>query len=110
MTYRCCATGHVSPLLDCRRLVLDTRRMSVALDGRPVRLSPLGYRLVDYLAHHDDRAISAGELADHLYDASESGDTNAVEAVVLRLRRKLGAEPARLRLPAGRAHMNPSPR
>lgn len=84
--------------------------MSVALDGRPVRLSPLGYRLVDYLAHHDDRAISAGELADHLYDASESGDTNAVEAVVLRLRRKLGAEPARLRLPAGRAHMNPSPR
>ena len=67
-------------------------RLSVALDGRPVRLSPLEYRLVDYLAHHDDRAVSAGELADHLYGAAESGDTNAVEALVLRLRRKLGAE------------------
>ncbi len=86
------AAGQVSPLLDRGRLVLDTRRLSVALDGRPVRLSPLEYRLVDYLAHHDDRAVSAGELADHLYGAAESGDTNAVEALVLRLRRKLGAE------------------
>jgi len=86
------ATGHFSPLFDCGRLVLDTRRMSVALDGCPVRLSPLEYRLVDYLAHHDDRAVSAGELADHLYGTSESGDTNAVEALVLRLRRKLGTE------------------
>lgn len=86
------STGHTTPLLNCGRLVLDTRRLSVALDGRPIRLSPLEYRLVDYLAHHDDRAVSAGELADHLYGTSESGDTNAVEALVLRLRRKLGPE------------------
>ena len=38
------------------------------------------------------RAVSAGELAEHLYGAAEDGDTNAIEAIVARLRRKFGAE------------------
>jgi len=86
------ASGHASPLLDCGRLRLDTRRLNATLDGQPIRLSPLEYRLLDYLAHHQERAVSAGELAEHLYGQTESGDTNAVEALIVRLRRKLGAE------------------
>lgn len=86
------AAGQVSPLLDCGRLILDTRRLTASLDGRPLRLSPLEYRLLDYLGHHRDRAVSAGELAEHLYGANDTGDTNAIEALVLRLRRKVGAE------------------
>ena len=35
--------------------------------------------------------MSAGELAEHLYGATESGDANAIEAIVARLRRKFGA-------------------
>jgi len=86
------ASGHASSLLECGRLMLDTRRLTATLDGKPVRLSPLEYRLLDYLAHHQDRAVSAGELAEHLYGETESGDTNAVEALIVRLRRKLGAD------------------
>ena len=79
-------------MLECGRLVLDTRRMTATLDDRPIQLSALEFRFFDYLGHHADRAVSAGELADHLYGASESGDTNAIEALVLRLRRKLGSD------------------
>jgi DNA-binding response OmpR family regulator len=86
------AAGHLSPVISCGRLTLDTRRMSATLDGKPVKLSPLEYRFFDYLAHQRDRAVSAGELAEHLYGANESGDTNAIEALVVRLRRKLGAD------------------
>lgn len=86
------SAGRTSPLLDCGRLVLDTRRMSAALDGVPVQLSSLEFRFFDYLAHQTDRAVSAGELAEHLYGAADSGDTNAIEALVLRIRRKLGAD------------------
>lgn len=86
------AAGRVSPLLTCGRLVLDTRHMSATFDGTPIRLSPLEYRFFDYLAHQPGRAVSAGELAEHLYGASESGDTNAIEALVTRLRRKFGAD------------------
>jgi len=86
------AAGHASALLEIGALALDTRRLTATLDGKPVRLSPLEYRLLDYLAHHQERAVSAGELAEHLYGETESGDTNAVEALIVRLRRKLGAE------------------
>ena len=43
-------------------------------------------------AHQGDRAVSAGELAEHLYGVAESSDTNAIEALVTRLRRKFGAD------------------
>jgi DNA-binding response OmpR family regulator len=84
------AAGHATPLMKIGRLVLDTRRMSATVDGRPLRLSPLEFRFLDYLAHQQGRAVPAGDLAEHLYGATDSADSNAIEALVVRLRRKLG--------------------
>ena len=84
------AAGRSSAVLDVGRLKLDTRRMSVSVDGRPLRLSALEFRFIDYLAHQPGRAVPAGELAEHLYGAFDAADTNAIEALVVRLRRKLG--------------------
>jgi two-component system OmpR family response regulator len=86
------AAGRTSASIEAGLLVLDTHRMSATYAGRPVRLSPLEFRLLHYLAHQDGRAVSAGELAEHLYGTADSGDTNAIEALVVRLRRKLGPE------------------
>lgn len=84
--------GRVSNVLVIGGLRLDTARMTAVFNGAPARLSPLEFRLLDYLAHQDGRAASADELAEHLYGTSESGDANAIEAIVARLRRKFGAE------------------
>jgi DNA-binding response OmpR family regulator len=86
------AAGRVSSTLRAGALTIDTHRMSATLNGAPVRLSPLEFRLVDYLAHNPQRAVSSGELAEHLYGIAESTDANAIEALVARLRRKLGPE------------------
>jgi two-component system, OmpR family, response regulator len=86
------AAGRASSIVALGSLVLDTHRMSASYAGRPVRLSQLEFRFLDYLAHQSGRAVSAGELAEHLYGATEPGDSNAIEALVVRLRRKLGAE------------------
>ena len=83
--------GKLSPVIEIGRLRLDTVRMSASFDGAPARISPLEFRLLDYLAHQPGRAVPAGELAEHLYGASESGDANAIEAIVARLRRKFGS-------------------
>ena len=83
--------GRLSNVIEIGRLRLDTTRMSAVYDGAPAHLSPLEFRLLDYLAHQPGRAVPAGELAEHLYGASESGDTNAIEAIIARLRRKFGA-------------------
>ncbi len=86
------AAGRGASVMHLGALVLDTARMSASVNGTPVRLSPLEYRLLNYLAHHVGRPVSAGEIADHLYGLSEQADVNAVEALMTRLRRKLGAD------------------
>jgi two-component system OmpR family response regulator len=84
------AAGHATSAIQIGQLVLDTNRMSATYSGRPIRLSPLEFRFLHYLAHRPGRAVPAGELAEHLYGAAESGDSNAIEALVTRLRRKIG--------------------
>lgn len=84
--------GRLTSTVEIGRLRLDTTRATAEFDGVPARLSPLEFRLLDYLAHQPGRAVSAGELAEHLYGAADSGDANAVEAIVARLRRKFGAD------------------
>jgi two-component system, OmpR family, response regulator len=86
------AGGRASSSIRCGQLVLDTHRMSATYAGRPVRLSQLEFRFLHYVAHQGGRAVSAGELAEHLYGAAEAGDANAIEALVVRLRRKLAPE------------------
>jgi len=86
------AAGRSSPTLEVGPLRIDTHRMTATLDGAFVKLSPLEYRLLDYLAHHAGRAVPATELSDHLYGDGDAENANAIEALVARLRRKLGAD------------------
>jgi DNA-binding response OmpR family regulator len=72
-------------------LKLDVRQMRVTRNDRPITLSPLEYRLLAYLMHHKGRVVPPSELLEHLYGDDDARDTNALEAVITRLRRKLGA-------------------
>jgi two-component system OmpR family response regulator len=85
------SAGHGSAIIEAGPLTVDPRQMRVSVDGVPVTLSPLEYRLVAYLAHHKGRVVAAGEIIEHLYGDDDARDANALEAVVTRLRRKLGA-------------------
>ena len=86
------AGGHASALITSGPLSIDTRRMTVLLEGREVRVSPLEFRFLNYLAHQGGRIVSAGEIAEHLYGTGDRNDANAIEALVTRLRRKIGSE------------------
>ncbi len=86
------SAGQATPVLVSGALALDTRQMRVTRSGVPVSLSPLEYRLLAYLMHHSGRVVPPTEIADHLYDTDHDRDTNAIEVIVARLRRKLGAE------------------
>lgn len=84
------AAGHGAAIIEAGSLSLDPRRMQVAARGVPLSLSPLEYRLVAYLMHHKNRVVPAPELLEHLYGDDDAREANALEAVVTRLRRKLG--------------------
>lgn len=85
------AAGHGGPIIKAGPLSLDVRQMRITRDGVPVTLSPLEYRLVAYLMHHRGRVVPSAELLEHLYGDDDARDINALEAVITRLRRKLGA-------------------
>ena len=84
------STGMGAPTIEAGPICLDTRRMRVTRNGVPVALSPLEYRLLAYLMHHKDRVVPATELLEHLYGDDDAHEANALEAVMTRLRRKLG--------------------
>jgi DNA-binding response OmpR family regulator len=84
------SAGHGGPTIEAGPLSLDARQMRVSKDGAQVALSPLEYRLVAYLMHHKGRVVPSPELLEHLYGDDDARDANALEAVVARLRKKLG--------------------
>jgi two-component system response regulator PhoP len=70
-------------------LALDTRGQSVSVSGQPVSLTAFEYRILEYLMLHADRVVSKSELSDHVYDEDLDRDSNVIEVLVGRLRRKL---------------------
>ncbi len=84
------AAGQASPVITTNRLRLDTRQKSLSIDGSPVDLSPLEYRCLLYLALNRSRIVSQMELTEQLYAQDFERDSNSVEVLIARMRRKLG--------------------
>jgi DNA-binding response OmpR family regulator len=84
------SAGRGGAVQEAGALTLDTNRMSVAVRGVPVAVTALEYRLLAYLVLHRDRVVPPTELLDHLYGDEDAREANALEAVIARLRRKLG--------------------
>jgi len=76
--------------IECGPMRIDTRSARVTVQGNPVKLTSLEYRLLAYLAHHKGRVVSRTELVEHLYDQDFDRDSNTIEVFVGRLRKKLG--------------------
>jgi two-component system OmpR family response regulator len=83
------AAGFATAEIEIGALRIDTRSSRVTLDGNPVKLTSLEYRLLAYLAHHRGRVVSRTELVEHLYDQDFDRDSNTIEVFVGRLRKKL---------------------
>jgi two-component system, OmpR family, response regulator len=83
------AHGLARPEIALGALLVDTAARAVTWRGAPVRLTALEYGLLAYLAHHPGRPVSKTELIEHLYAQDFDRDSNTLEVVVGRLRRKL---------------------
>jgi two-component system response regulator PhoP len=81
--------GWASPELKCGPVVLDTRSQTVAVQGQPVDLTTFEYRILEHLMLRAGEVISKGELTERLYDQDFERDSNVIEVLVGRLRRKL---------------------
>ncbi len=86
------AAGHTTAELVCGPLRLDTKGARVTVDGNPIKLTSLEYRLLSYLLHHKGRVVSRTELVEHLYEQDFDRDSNTIEVFVGRLRKKINVD------------------
>lgn len=84
------AAGRATSIVSIGDLTVELSLMQVALAGIPIALTPLEFRLIAYLVLQCDRVVPGTELLEHLYGDDTARGINTVEALVARLRRKLG--------------------
>lgn len=81
--------GWASPTLACGPVELDTRAQTVSVGGKAIELTSFEYRILEHLMLRAGEVISKTELTERLYDQDFDRDSNVVEVLVGRLRRKL---------------------
>jgi two-component system response regulator PhoP len=90
------AAGAAASALSCGPIAVDLAAQRVTVRGNAIELTSYEYRLLEYLVRHRPKVVSKGELADYLYPHDEERDSNVLEVLVGRLRRKLDPDGALL--------------
>ena len=83
------AAGSAQEVLHCGPLTLNLGSQKVSMDGNEVDLTSFEYRLLEHLVRERRRVLSKDELAAHLYPHDEERDSNVIEVLIGRLRKKL---------------------
>ena len=86
------ANGLASSRIAFVKYVLDLRTMEVTADGVPMELTPQEFKLISYLVHRRGQVVSQLEITEHIYNQDYERDSNAVEVLVARVRKRLGAD------------------
>jgi two-component system response regulator PhoP len=83
------SAGWTQNVLESGPIRLDTRSQQVECENRTLDLTAFEYKLLEYLILHAGKVISKTELAEHVYAEDLERDSNVIEVVVGRLRKKL---------------------
>ena len=83
------ASGTSDNILHCDPIELNLATQQVSLNGDTVELTSYEYKLLEHMMHERDRVLSKDDLAAHLYPHDEESDSNVIEVLVGRLRKKL---------------------
>jgi DNA-binding response OmpR family regulator len=84
--------GHAAPLLEVNDLIVHPEEMTAMRGTRPLVLTAMEYRVLEYMAHRPRAVISKTEMLEHLYDQNWERFSNVLEVYISSLRRKLNRE------------------
>lgn len=87
--------GWAQPVIRCGEIGLDTRTQEVTVAGNPVELTGFEYRILEMLMLRAGEIISKSELTEKIYEQDYERDSNVIEVLVGRLRRKLDPQGVR---------------
>jgi two-component system response regulator PhoP len=83
------ATGTPTTELRCGAVALNLGTQQVLLNDAVLDVTAFEYRMLEYLMRHSSEAVSKSKLADYLYPHEDDRDSNVIEVLIGRLRKKL---------------------
>jgi two-component system, OmpR family, response regulator len=82
--------GHAAPEVTCGPLTFDAPTGVFQLNGLPLKLTALEWRVLQSLIMRKDVIFDRLELMEKVYEGDAGTDSNSLEVIVARLRRKIG--------------------
>lgn len=83
------ATGWAQPVMDFGEIQFSVGEQCVTVRGSPITLTAYEYRVLETLLLRAGQVVSRAELLDRLYADTEDRDSNTLEVLLGRIRRKL---------------------
>jgi len=85
------SAGHAAPLMRCGPLTFQSQTGQFELDGLPLRLTAFEWRVLSQLMMRQDAVVERLDLLERIYEGDADVDSNTLDVVIGRLRRKIGA-------------------
>ena len=89
--------GSESPVVQSGDLCIDLERREVTLEGMPVKLTHLEYRLLEALVRRAGKVATHAQLLEEVWGPGGEGQVHYLRIYMAQLRRKLEQEPGRPR-------------
>jgi DNA-binding response OmpR family regulator len=86
------AAGHAATVLHCGGLSFDAQTGQFELDGLPLRLTAFEWRVLSCLMLRKEIVVERLDLLERVYEGDADVDSNSLEVIIGRLRRKIGAD------------------
>ncbi|MEC4982746.1 MAG: response regulator transcription factor [Oscillatoria sp. PMC 1068.18] len=79
----------LDPILQVADLTVDLGKREVRRGGKLIELSPLEFKLLEYLLRYRDRVLTRTQILEHVWDLDFYSNSNVVDVYVGYLRRKI---------------------
>lgn len=86
------SAGHAAARIVCGAITFDAQTGQVERDGLPLRLTALEWRVLSTLMLRKGVVVERLDLMEHIYEGDADPDSNSLEVIVGRLRKKIGAD------------------
>lgn len=86
------SSGFTKNQLTIGPITLDLATNAVFVNQQEINLTAFEYRLLEHFMRNPRKIISKTQLSDRLYEDNEDKDSNVLEVMITRLRRKLDPE------------------
>ncbi|MDZ7862986.1 response regulator transcription factor [Acidovorax sp.] len=85
--------GSASAVLRAGPLEYDVVQGRFVLQGQGLQLTAQEHRILAYFMHHPGRLLTRSEIGEHVYARDLDPDSNTLDVLIGRIRRKLGGAP-----------------